>query len=97
MRKCEILSSTDFLMASTIALSIFCFVAVIELRAIKKPTVILLYFKHPIKRKFSKLTNMKAILAAMNTTILVVKIRPEKKNQARTGIEPMISPMTSNP
>ena len=78
-------------MASTIASSIFYFVAVIELHAIKKTTVILVYFKHPIKRKFSKLANIKAILAAMNTTELVVKIRP-KKIQARTGFAPMTSP-----
>ena len=70
-------------MASTIASSIFYFVAVIH--AIKKTTVILVYFKHPIKRKFSKLTNIKAILAAMNTTELVVKIRP-KKNSGPHGI-----------
>ena len=73
-------SSTDFLVASTIALSIFYFVAVIELHAIKKTTVILLYFKHPIKRKYFEVTNMKAILAVMNTTELVVKIRPEKNS-----------------
>ena len=54
----------------------------------KNPTVILLYFKHPIKRKFSKLTNMKAILAAMNTTILVVKIRPEKKFRPVRDLNP---------
>ena len=72
-------SSTDFLVASTIASSIFYFVAVIELRAIKT-TVILLYFKHPIKRKYFEVTNMKAILAVMNTTELVVKIRPEKNS-----------------
>ena len=54
----------------------------------KKPTVILLYFKHPIKRKFSKLTNMKAILAAMNTTILVVKIMPEKKSRPVRDLNP---------
>ena len=70
-------------MASTIASSIFYFAAVIH--AIKKTTVILVYFKHPIKRKFSKLTNIKAILAAMNTTELVVKIRP-KKNSGPYGI-----------
>ena len=73
-------SSTDFLVASTIALSIFYFVAVIELHAIKKTTVILLYFKHPIKRKYFEVTNMKAILAVMNTTELVVKIKPEKNS-----------------
>ena len=72
-------SSTDFLVASTIALSIFYFVAVIELQAIKT-TVILLYFKHPIKRKYFEVTNMKAILAVMNTTELVVKIRPERNS-----------------
>ena len=72
-------SSTDFLVASTITLSIFYFVAVIELHAIKT-TVILLYFKHPIKRKYFEVTNMKAILAVMNTTELVVKIRPEKNS-----------------
>ena len=72
-------SSTDFLVASTIASSIFYFVAVIELRAIKT-MVILLYFKHPIKRKYFEVTNMKAILAVMNTTELVVKIRPEKNS-----------------
>ena len=54
----------------------------------KKPKVILLYFKHPIKRKFSKLTNMKAILAAMNTTILVVKIRPEEKFRPVQDLNP---------
>ena len=73
-------SSTDFLVASTIALSIFYFVAVIELHAIKKTTVILLYFKHPIKRKYFEVTNMKAILAVMNTIELVVKIRAEKNS-----------------
>ena len=67
-------------MASTIALSIFYFVAVVELHAIKKTTVILLHFKHPIKRKYFEVTNMKAILAVMNTTELVVKIRPEKNS-----------------
>ena len=72
-------SSTDFLVASTIALSIFYFVAVIELQAIKT-TVILLYFKHPIKRKYFEVTNMTAILVVMNTTELVVKIRPEKNS-----------------
>ena len=54
----------------------------------KKPKVILLYFKHPIKRKFSKLTNMKVILAAMNTTILVVKIRPEEKFRPVQDLNP---------
>ena len=54
----------------------------------KKPTVILLYFKHLMKRKYFKVTNMKAILVVMNTTKLVVKIRPEK---FRTGFEPMTS------
>ena len=57
----------------------------------KKTTVILFYFKHPIKRKYFRVKNMKAILVVMNTTELVVKIRPEKKIQARTGFEPMIS------
>ena len=31
-----------------------------------------------MKRKYFKVTNMKAILVVMNTTELVVKIRPEK-------------------
>ena len=65
-------SSTDFLVASTIA-STMCMLS-------KKITVILLYFKHPIKRKYFEVTNMKAILAVMNTTELVVKIRPEKNS-----------------
>ena len=34
---------------------------------------------------------MQAILTAMNTTELVVEMRPEKKIQARTGFEPMTS------
>ena len=34
-------------------------------------------------------TNMKAIFTVMNTTWVVVKIRPEKKNQACTGLEPL--------
>ena len=91
-------SSTDFLVASTIALSIFYFVAVIELHAIKKTTVILLYFKHPIKRKYFEVTNIKAILAAMNTTELVVKIRPEKKFRPARDLNPRplpLWPMTS--
>ena len=33
-------------------------------------------------------TNIKAILADMNTNELVVKIRTEKKTQARTRFEP---------
>ena len=78
MKKCENLSFTDFLMTSAIALSIFYFVPVVEFHAIKKTTVILLYFKHLMKRKYFKVTNMKAILVVMNTTELVVKIRPEK-------------------
>ena len=57
---------------------IFYFEPIIELRAIKKPSVILFYFKHPIKRKYFKVKNMKEILEVMNTTELVVKIRPEK-------------------
>ena len=44
----------------------------------KKPSVILFYFKHPIKGKYFKVKNMKEILEVMNTTELVVKIRPEK-------------------
>ena len=44
----------------------------------KKPSVILFYFKHPIKRKYFKAKNMKAILEVMNTTELVVKIRLER-------------------
>ena len=44
----------------------------------KKPSVILFYFKHPIKRKYFKVKNMEAILEVMNTTELVAKIRPEK-------------------
>ena len=44
----------------------------------KKPSVIPFYFKHPIKRKYFKVKNMKEILEVMNTTELVVKIRPEK-------------------
>ena len=78
MKKCENLSFTDFLMTSAIALSIFYFVPVVEFHAIKKTTVIFLYFKHLMKRKYFKVTNMKAILVVMNTTELVVKIRPEK-------------------
>ena len=35
--------------------------------------------------------NMKATFAVMNTTWAVVKIRPEKKIQARTGFEPVTS------
>ena len=34
---------------------------------------------------------MEAILVFMNTTQLVVKIRPEKKIRARTGFERMTS------
>ena len=80
-------------MASTIALSIFYFVAVIELHAIKKTTVILLYFKHPMKRKYFEVTNIKAILAAMNTTELVVKIRPEKKFRPARDLNPRPLPL----
>ena len=65
-------------LTSAIALSIFYFIPVVEFHAIKKTTVILLYFKHLMKRKYFKVTNMKAILVVMNTTELVVKIRPEK-------------------
>ena len=36
---------------------------------------------------------MKAIFAVVSTTQAVVKIRPEKKLQAHTGFEPMISAM----
>ena len=36
-------------------------------------------------------TNIEVIFAAMNTTELVVKIRPGKLIQARTGFEPMTS------
>ena len=38
-----------------------------------------------------KETNIKAILAVMNTTELVVEIRPEKKIRSRTQFEPMPS------
>ena len=40
-------------------------------------------------------TNIEAILAVMNTTELVVEIRPEKKIQARMGFEPMTSAIPS--
>ena len=39
-------------------------------------------------------TNIESILAVMNTTELVVEIWPEKKNQVRTGIEPMTFAIT---
>ena len=38
-----------------------------------------------------KETNIESILVVMNTTEPVVEIRPEKKIQARTGFEPIIS------
>ena len=61
----------------------------------KKTTVILFYFKHPIKRKYFRVKNMKAILVVMNTTELVVKIRPEKKFKPVRDLNPW-SPMTSH-
>ena len=39
-------------------------------------------------------TNIESILAVMNTTELVVEIWPEKKNQVRTGFEPMTFAIT---
>ena len=54
----------------------------------KKTTVILFYFKHPIKRKYFRVKNMKAILVVMNTTELVVKIRPEKKFKPVRDLNP---------
>ena len=38
-------------------------------------------------------TNIESIPAVMDTTELVVEIRPEKKIQVRTGSEPMTSAM----
>ena len=35
--------------------------------------------------------NIESILVVMNTTSLVVEIRPEKKTQARTGFEPSVN------
>ena len=61
----------------------------------KKTTVILFYFKHSIKRKYFRVKNMKAILVAMSTTELVVKIRPEKKIKPVRDLNPW-SPMTSH-
>ena len=61
----------------------------------KKTTVILFYLKHPIKRKYFRVKNMKAILVVMNTTELVVKIRPEKKFKPVRDLNPW-SPMTSH-
>ena len=40
-------------------------------------------------------TSIEAILAFMNTTELVIEIRPEKKIQARMGFEPMTSVIPS--
>ena len=82
MRKCEILSSIEFL-------TIFYFGPVIEFHVLKKKTtVILFYFKHPIKRKYFRVKNMKALLVVMNTTELVVKIRPEKKFKPVRDLNP---------